>query len=80
MDEARNYFIKEIDQNELMNNKHKKVYTNLLYIEKFFYFSLCGYCMYFNLCFCLLLGIPLTSTSSAIGLTIYAITATIKRY
>ena len=36
MDEARNYFIKEIDQNELMNNKHKKVYTNLLYIEKFF--------------------------------------------
>ena len=79
MDEARNYFIKEIDQNELMNNKHKKVYTNLLYIENFFYFSLCGYCMYFNLCFCLLLGIPLTSTSSAIGLTIYAITATIKR-
>ena len=29
----KNYFIKEIDQNELMSKKHKKVYTILNYTE-----------------------------------------------
>ena len=32
---TRNYFIKEIDQNELMRNKHEKVDTILNYIEHF---------------------------------------------
>ena len=36
IDETRNYFIKEIDQNELMNKRHKKVCTTLNYIENFF--------------------------------------------
>ena len=35
MDEARNYFLEEIKQNELMNRKGKKVCTTLNYIEGF---------------------------------------------
>ena len=33
IDETRNYFIKEINQNEIMSKKHKKVYRVLNYIE-----------------------------------------------
>ena len=33
MEEARNYFIKKIDQNELMSKKHKIVSTTLNYID-----------------------------------------------
>ena len=29
IDETRNYFIKETEQNELMNRKHKKICTTL---------------------------------------------------
>ena len=35
IDEARNYFLEEIKQNELMSNKHEKVCTTLNYIEHF---------------------------------------------
>ena len=34
-EKTRNYFIKEINQNELMSNKNKKVCTTLNYIEYF---------------------------------------------
>ena len=33
--EIRNYFIKEIDQNELMSKKHRQVYMILNCIENF---------------------------------------------
>ena len=33
IDDTRNYLIEEITQNELMSNKHKKVYRVLNYIE-----------------------------------------------
>ena len=33
--EKTNYFIKKIDQNELISNKNKKVSTTLNYIEHF---------------------------------------------
>ena len=33
IDETRNYFIEEIDQNELMSKRYKKVRTALIYIE-----------------------------------------------
>ena len=33
IDETKNYFIEEINQNELMSKKHKKVCTALIYIE-----------------------------------------------
>ena len=36
IDEARNYFIEEINQNELMSKKHRKVCRGLNYIEHLF--------------------------------------------
>ena len=36
IDEARNYFIEKINQNELMNKKHRKVCRVLNYIEHLF--------------------------------------------
>ena len=36
IDETRNYFLEEIQQNELMSKKHKKVCTSLNYIEHYF--------------------------------------------
>ena len=36
IDETRNYFIKEINQNELMTKKYKKVCRILNYIEHLF--------------------------------------------
>ena len=35
IDEIRNYFVEEIEQNELMSNKHKNVCTTLNYSEHF---------------------------------------------
>ena len=35
IDKTRNYFLKEIEQNELMSKKHKKICTTLNYIEHF---------------------------------------------
>ena len=35
IDETKNYFVEEIEQNELMCKKHKKICTTLNYIEHF---------------------------------------------
>ena len=35
IDETRNYLIEEINRNELMSKKHKKVCTTLNYLEHF---------------------------------------------
>ena len=35
INETRNYFFEEIEQNELMSRKHKKICTTLNYIEHF---------------------------------------------
>ena len=35
IDETRNYFLEEIEQNELMSTKHGKVSTTLNYVEYF---------------------------------------------
>ena len=35
LDEARNCFLEEIKQNDLMSRKHKKVCTALNYVEHF---------------------------------------------
>ena len=35
IDETKNYFLEEIEQNELMSKKHKKVCTTLNYIDHF---------------------------------------------
>ena len=67
IDEIRNYFIKEVKQNEFISKKHKKVCKNLNYSEHLlisqllvaFQFLLlllsCGYCKFCsrnkNLCY-----------------------------
>ena len=80
IDETRNYLIEEINRNELMSKKHKKVCTTLNYIEHFLILgSTITGCVSIS-AFASLVGIPIGITSSAIGLKICAITAAIKRY
>ena len=35
IDETRNYFLEEIEQNELMSREHRKICTTLNYMEHF---------------------------------------------
>ena len=72
------YFLEEIEQNELMSRKHKKVCTTLNYIEHFLIlaFTITG-CISIS-AVASLLGIPIRITSSAIGLKICAIALRIK--
>ena len=80
INETRNYFLEEIEQNELMSRKHKKVCTTLNYIEHFLILaSTITGCISIS-AFASLIGIPIGITSSAIGLKICAITAEIKKY
>ena len=72
-----NYFAEKIEQNELMNTKHKKVCTTLNYIEIFLILaSAITRCISIP-AFASSLGIPIGITSSGIGLKICAITAEI---
>ena len=48
MDKARNYFVEEIQQNEMITKKHKKIFTTLNYIEHVLISDSRGYWMYFN--------------------------------
>ena len=80
VEETRNYFVEEIEQNELMSNKHKRVFTTLNYIEHFLTLTSavteCIPISTFTSLFCIPTGI----TDSAIGLKICAITSGIKKY
>ena len=78
--ETRNYLIEEINLNELISKKYKKVCTTLNYTEHFFIltFTLTG-CISIS-AFSSLVHIPIGITNSAIGLEICAITARIKKY
>ena len=72
IDETRNYFIKEIEQNELMSEKHTKVCATLDSIEHFLILaSAVTGCISIS-AFATLLGVPTGNTSSAIGLKICA--------
>ena len=67
INETRNYFHEEIEQNELMSRKHEKVCTTLNYIEHFLILaSAITGCISIS-AFASLLGIPIEITSSAIG-------------
>ena len=63
-----------------MNRKHKKVCTNLNYIEHFLILAstVTGFISIST--FTSLIGIPIGITSSAIGLKICVIVAGIKKY
>ena len=50
IEETKNYLIKEINQNELITNAHKKICMTLNYTEHFFMNY--SYWMYFIFCFC----------------------------
>ena len=78
VDETRNYFLEEIEQNELRSIKlKKKLYTTPNSIEHS-YFRFCNYRMDSLSPFASLLGIPMDITSSAIGLNICVTAAAIK--
>ena len=80
IDKTRNYCVEEIQQNELMSKKKKKVCTTLNYIEHFLILvSAVNGCISIS-AFGSLLGIPIGITSSAKGLKIFTITAGIKKY
>ena len=75
---TKNYFFEEIEKNEFMIKKHKKVCTILNYIEHFLILdSIITGCISISVFACLL-DIPKGNTSSAIELEICAITAGIK--
>ena len=75
IDETRNYFIEEINQNELMSKKYKKVCGVLSILSTYLYLipTVTG-CVSVS-AFASLVGIPIGITSSAVGLKIYIITA-----
>ena len=66
IDETKNYFIKERDQNVLMSKKHKKICTTLNYSEHFLILAsaVTGYISISA--FASFLGIPIRMTSSTI--------------
>ena len=79
-EETKNYFIKEIDQNELMIKKRKNVCMTLNCIEHFLILaSAVTRCISIS-AFSSLLGITIGITSSVIGLKICAITLGIIKY
>ena len=80
IDETRNYFIEEINRNELMSKKHKKIFTALNDIEPFLILGsiITGYILIFD--FASLFGTHIGMASSEIGLKICAITAGIKKF
>ena len=79
IDEVRNYFIEVIKQNELVSKKHKKACRFFNYIEHLIILisTVSGYVSISA--FASLVGIPIGSTISAIGLNICVITARIKK-
>ena len=77
--EARNYFVEEIEQNELISKKHKMVCTTLYMLNIFLFYFLHSGCTSISV-FDSLFDNPVAITSSAMGLKIYAITARIKKY
>ena len=80
VDQTRNYLSEEINRNELMSKKHKKVCTILIYIGHFLILgSAITGCISISV-FVSLIVIPVGITSSAIGLKICAITAAMKKY
>ena len=77
--EINNYFIKEIDQNELLSNKNNKVCTILNYIEHFLTLIFAVICISISV-FTSLIDISKGIVSSSIGLNVCAIVSKIKKY
>ena len=80
MDKARKYLVEEINQNELIIEKHKKVCATPNHIEHFITLSSTIIGGVFISSFASLVGIPKRITSYVIGWKICEITAAIKKY
>ena len=80
IDEAKNHFVKEIEQTKLVNKKCEIICTILTYTEHFLILvsTVIG-CISIS-AFASLLGIPIGITSSAIGLKISTTTVGIEMY
>ena len=77
--EIRNFFNEKIDPNELINNRHKWVCTTLDYLQHFLILApAITECVPIS-AFVYLDSISIGIRSSAVGLTIYATTAAIKK-
>ena len=78
--ETSNCLIEEINRNEAISKKHKKICTTINYIEQFLISAstITGCVSIFY--FVSLIGIPMGITSSAIGLRICALTGGTKKY
>ena len=76
----RNYLIEELNQNKLINKKHKNVCRVLNYIDHLLIkiSTITGWVSISA--FSSLVGIPIEITNSALGLKTCVITAEIKRY
>ena len=80
INEIRIYLIEEINRNELMSKKHKKVCRVLNYIDNsLIVLSTITGCISIS-AFASLVGIPIGITSSATGLKISVIVAGIKEF
>ena len=80
IDETRNYLIREIDRNELMTEKHKKVCTTVNYTEHFLILGSTITACVSIFAFDPLVGIPIRIKSSPMGLKICTIAEAIKKY
>ena len=79
MEETKNYFVKDIYQNQLLSNKHRKFYTTLNYIWHFLILaSVVTWCISASVFASLL--IPIEITSFGIGVNIFQINAGIKKF
>ena len=80
-DEKKNSFVEEIEENELMRYKHKKVCTTLKYNELFLILdSLVTGCILITAFTSALFGITMGIKSSATGLKAYSITKATRKY
>ena len=80
IDETRNYLIKEINRNDLISKKYKKVCATLSYIEHFLILGSTVTGCISNSAFAFLVAISIRISSCSIGLKICTITAAIKKY
>ena len=80
VDETRNYFIEEINQNDLMSKKYKKVCTALHFIEHLLILPSAVTGSVSISAFASLVGIPIGIKSSALGLKNCVITIGVKKY
>ena len=76
IEETKDYFVEEINQNKLMSKTHKKVCPVINYIEQLLILaSAITGCVSISL-----VGIPIGIVSSAEGLPIYGISPGIKKF